>query len=106
MSEFLRHEQPKKPTRTPSKKATKPEVQAANGLDTELLSLALEDLNESVGKIAHSFYSHNVNSCDGNNSLNLFTGVNSHPLRLVLEGDAVSKIADALRRIADAVEKK
>jgi hypothetical protein len=107
---FPKHEDNNGGKRKKKPAQPQPQVQAAssqaNGLDTELLSLSLEDLNESVGKIAHSLKSYNVNSCDGNNSLNLFTGVNSHPMRLVLEGDAVDKIADALSRIADVMEKR
>lgn len=49
--------------------------------------------------------SYKVDACDGEMSFNvgLYTGESSHPVRLVLEGDAVDSIADSLKRIAYAM---
>jgi len=57
-------------------------------------------------RIAHSFTSYNAHATTGEQSLNLFTGVHTHPVRLVLEGEATDKIADSLSGIADAMAKK
>jgi len=104
---YLKHEQPTQKTRKPitnSRVATVPPV--AQGLDTELLSLALEDLNESVDKIGRTVADYAHNATLGENMICLFTGKdNCPPLRLVLEGGAVDKIASALCRIAAALEK-
>ena len=60
----------------------------------------------AIADIAHSVKSYVVNAVDGDNSLNLFTGTHSYPVRLVLEGDAVDSIADSLKRIAEAMAAK
>ena len=58
-----------------------------------------------LGKIHHSLTSYNVNACDGEMSfhIGLYTPRNSHPVRLVFEGEAMNSIANSLKRIADAV---
>ena len=50
----------------------------------------LSGVEVELSHIAHSLKSYNVNACDGN-------------FRLVLEGDALDRIADSLKRIADAM---
>jgi hypothetical protein len=52
---------------------------------------------------AHALKSYNVSACDGDFSLNLFSGEHSYPVRLELVGDGVTSIADSLKRIADAM---
>ena|ERR1700739_178250 len=67
------------------------------------LDVDLTGIEAVMEKIGNSLKSYNVNACDGNNSLNLFTGTHDNPVRLVLEGEAVDSIADSLKRIADAM---
>jgi hypothetical protein len=66
----------------------------------------LAEVAEQLDKIHDSLKSYTVNSSDGENSLNLFTGTHSFPVRLELEGDAVETIAESLKRIADAMTAK
>jgi hypothetical protein len=46
-----------------------------------------------------------VNACDGEMSfhIGLYSPHNSHPVRLVFEGEAMESISDSLKRIADAL---
>jgi hypothetical protein len=67
---------------------------------TVTVDVDMSGIEVALDKIAHSLKSYNVNACDGNFSLCLYTG---EPLRLSLEGDAVDSIADSLKRIADAM---
>jgi len=64
----------------------------------------LSEIAEQLGKIHHSLTSYNVNACDGEMSfhIGLYTPRNSHPVRLVFEGEAMDSIANSLKRIADA----
>jgi hypothetical protein len=104
---YLKHEQPTQKTRKPIKK--QPQSVGMDSPDcTEglLVSCAVGELAESVDKIGRTVADYAHNATLGENSLGLHTGPNSYPLRLVLEGAAVDKIADALSRIAAAMEKK
>jgi hypothetical protein len=96
MSEFPKH----KESRKSGKKRTQ-QPQPALMVDIDVAGIEV-----ALAGIARSFSGYNHNARDGNNSLNLFTAEHSHPLRLVLEGDAVNSIADSLKRIADVVAKQ
>ena len=65
-------------------------------LDLSELAEPLEGIVRILGSYVH-------NATLRENGLNLFTGRNSYPVRLVLEGEAVDRIADALSRMADAL---
>ena len=67
--------------------------------------LDLSELAEPLHHFASTFAGYAHDATLGEHGLDLFTGKNSHPVRLVLEGDAVGRIADALGRIADAMGK-
>lgn len=93
------------PKHEPNKRARKdktPQAAAVVNHNTPAITLDVDmtGLEVAVDQIAHSLKSYNVNACDGNFSLCLFTG---EPLRLSLEGDAVDSIADSLKRIADVM---
>lgn len=86
------------------KRSTKPPQQPAvlpAALDVDMSGVEVE-----LANIARSVRSYVVNAVDGENSLALFTGSAAggySPVRLVLEGEAVEGIAEALTRIADAL---
>ena len=96
MSTIPKHEGPKRPRKGKAPQAAVVEqAMPAVTVDADMTGVEIE-----LGHIAHSLKSYNVNACDGNFSLCLFTG---EPLRLSLEGDALDSIADSLKRIADAM---
>jgi hypothetical protein len=103
---IIPHKQPK-PGPKPAKKTTQktPVIGDLGGLHSDL-GMGLSGIEVELGNLARAVKSIAGNAAIGENSLNLFTGVHSHPVRLVLEGEAVDKIADALSRIADALAAK
>ncbi len=68
----------------------------------------VDGIVEAMFRIAHSLKSYNVNACDGNNMLQVFTGPEGsgyHPVLLAFQGETSDRIATALERIADALAK-
>jgi len=100
MTAIPKHERaPRKIT----KKTPQPVAVVEHTVPAITLDVYTAGIEDELAKIAHSLKSYNVNACEGNFSLNLFTGANGYPVRLELEGDAVDSIADSLKRIADAM---
>jgi hypothetical protein len=85
----------------PKKAKAQPASVPAITLDADLSGIEIE-----LANLARSVKSYVVNAVDAENSLNLFTGQHSYPVRLVLECEAVDSIADSLKRIADAIQAK
>lgn len=78
----------------------------ATGVDEPIQYAGYDGLSEVAAQlkgIMDVLGAYHYNSTVGENSLNLFTRTNGHPVRLSLEGDAVDSIADSLKRIADAM---
>jgi hypothetical protein len=94
---------PKNERKQPKKPNAKEPTPAAPGIALDVDMSGLSETAAQLEAIHRSLWSYNMNATTGENSLNLFTGENSYPLRLVLEGDAVDSIADSLKRIADAM---
>ncbi len=96
----IKHEpgEPRKPRKKPPTLAQSPAPHDYRPyLDLSELAEPLEGIVRILGSYVH-------NATLGENGLNLFTGRNSYPVRLVLEGEAVDRIADALSRMADALQ--
>jgi hypothetical protein len=90
--------------RKPKKDTGQPAALSLTGLEHELAFLS-EILAAPLDRIAEALVRYANNAASGENSLSVFTGPAPHyrPMRLVLEGEAVDRIAGALSLIADAV---
>ena len=63
----------------------------------------LSEVAQHLEGICKAIRGYGVDAVEGEHCLNLVTGKNSCPVRLRLEGEAVEKIADSLKQIADAM---
>jgi len=104
MGKFLTHEQ-SNPGPQKSKKPSKP---AAVSPDYPVSDLDISGLEDELANIAKALHGYVSWVSSGEQSLHLYTPAQEHyhPVRLSLEGEAVDRIADALTRIADAMEHK
>jgi hypothetical protein len=115
--------QPGKTKKQPAKAKTVPAVAPAITLDVDMSGVEVE-----LANLASSVKSYVVNAVDGDNSLNLFTGTSTYPVKVRLltddgcdvfdgivgtleeQGDkqaaALERIATAFERIADAMQVK
>jgi hypothetical protein len=66
----------------------------------------LSEIAEQLDKIFRQLGAYCHEAAIGEHSLNLFTGTNSYPVKLSLEGEEIESIADSLKRIADAMSLK
>jgi hypothetical protein len=110
MSKFLKHDES---TPVPRRaKAPKPAVPVGPvasepvSVDLSGIEMAFSGIETVLDDIAKCVRAYVRDATIGEHNLELFTGESCYPVRLVLEGEAVDKIADAMTRVADALEKK
>ncbi len=106
MGKFIKHEDKPGPDK-PNRKQPKAKTVEPATVDLPIYG-DLGDLAEPLVQIANALRAYVHNATIGENSFALFTGSGDaySPVRLVLEGEAVDKMADGVSRIADALEKK